>query len=46
MSLDISRWNLRIRSSAAPAYRAIADVIGEDIDSGRLTIRPRREASA
>jgi DNA-binding transcriptional MocR family regulator len=41
MSLDISRWNLRIRSSAAPAYRAIADVIGEDIDSGRLVAHQR-----
>src|ERR1700736_3738117 len=41
MSNDMNRWAVAIRDSGRPAYLAIADVIAEDIQSGRLSANQR-----
>lgn len=38
---DIHRWSLALRDSGRPAYLAVADAIGEDIHTGRLTAAER-----
>lgn len=39
---ELTRWARRLKNSQGiPAYRLIADLIGEDIDSGRLQARDR-----
>ncbi|WP_108125131.1 PLP-dependent aminotransferase family protein [Saccharospirillum mangrovi] len=39
---DLKRWFSRLQNSqGVPAYRLIADLISEDIDSGRLAARDR-----
>ena len=44
-STELTRWARRMKNSAGiPAYRLIADLIGEDIDSGRLQARDRLPA--
>jgi hypothetical protein len=41
MSNDMNRWAVAIRDSDRPAYVAIADLISEDIQSGRLSANQR-----
>lgn len=38
---DMHRWSLTVRESGRPAYLAVADAIGEDIHTGRLTAAAR-----
>lgn len=41
MSNDLNRWAVAIRDSDRPTYVAIADLIAEDIQSGRLSANQR-----
>jgi DNA-binding transcriptional MocR family regulator len=41
MSNDMNRWAVAIRDSDRPAYLAIADLIAEDVQSGRLSANQR-----
>src|SRR4030088_3491698 len=41
MSNDMNRWAVAIRERHRPAYVAIADLISEDIQAGRLSANQR-----